>query len=329
MKIAILDDTFDTVRELSCFTMLAGHDVTVWNDHLQDTDVLAERLHDIEVLVLMRERTKIQAPLLDRLPKLRLISQRSTYPHIDVAACTRNGVILSSNMQTDTPSYAAAELTWALVLAAARDIPRQVDSLKSGAWQCGVGTTLRGKVYGVHGYGRIGAEVARYAKAFGMEVVVWARDATRERARADGWRTAESQDALYAECDVLSLQMRLVDATRHIVKASHLALMKPSAILVNTARAGLIEPGALLAALKSGRPGRAAVDVFEDEPVRDPSHPLLQMNNVIATPHIGYVSRDAYERQFTQIFEQILAYAAGSPVNVVNAEVLRTGRGVA
>ncbi len=323
MKIAILDDYFDTVRGLPCFAMLDGHDVTIWNDHLQDTDGLAERLRDTEVLVLNRERTKIQAPLLDRLKNLRLISQRSTYPHIDVAACTRNGVILSSNMRAEMPSYAAAELTWALVLAAARDIPQQMNSLKAGNWQCGVGTTLRGKVYGVHGYGRIGQEVARYAKAFGMDVVVWAREATRERARADGWRTAESQDAFYAECDVISLHMRLVDATRHIVRASHLALMKPTAILVNTARAPLIEPGALVAALRSGRPGKAAVDVFEDEPVRDPAHPLLQMDNVVATPHIGYVSREAYDRQFTEIFEQIVAYAAGRPINVINPEVLK------
>jgi len=302
--------------------MLDGHDVTVWNDHLQDTDGLAERLKDTEVLCLIRERTKIQAPLLDRLTNLRLISQRSVYPHIDVAACTRNGVILSSNQSADTPSYAAAELTWALVLAAARDIPLQVNSLKAGSWQCAVGTTLRGKVYGVHGYGRIGREVARYAKAFGMDVVIWAREATRERAREDGWRTAKSQDAFYAECDIVSLHMRLVEATRHIVKASHLALMKPTAILVNTARAPLVEPGALIAALRSGRPGKAAVDVFEEEPVRDTAHPLLQMENVIATPHIGYVSREAYERQFRQIFDQILAYAAGTPINVINPEVL-------
>ena len=323
MRIAILDDYFDTVRGLPCFAMLDGHDVTIWNDHLQDTDGLAERLRDTEVLCLIRERTEIRAPLLDRLKNLRLISQRSGYPHIDVAACTRNGIILSSNQQAETPSFAAAELTWALALAAARDIPRQVNSLKAGSWQCGVGTTLRGKVYGVHGYGRIGAEVARYAKAFGMDVVVWAREATRERARADGWRTAESQDAFYAECDVISLHMRLLDATRHIVKASHLALMKPTAILVNTARAPLIEPGALVAALKSGRPGKAAVDVFEDEPMRDPAHPLLQMDNVVATPHIGYVSTDAFERQFNQIFDQILAYAAGKPINVINPEVLK------
>jgi D-3-phosphoglycerate dehydrogenase len=322
MRIAILDDYFDTVRGLPCFAMLDGHDVTIWNDHLQDTDGLAERLRDTEVLCLIRERTEIRAPLLDRLKNLRLISQRSGYPHIDVAACTRNGIILSSNQEAETPSFAAAELTWALALAAARDIPRQVNSLKAGSWQCGVGTTLRGKVYGVHGYGRIGAEVARYAEAFGMDVVVWAREATCERARADGWRTAASQDAFYAECDVISLHMRLLDATRHIVKASHLALMKPTAILVNTARAPLIEAGALVAALKSGRPGKAAVDVFEDEPVRDPAHPLLQMDNVVATPHIGYVSTDAFERQFNQIFDQILAYAAGKPINVINPEVL-------
>ena len=323
MKIAILDDYFDTVRGLPCFGMLDGHDVTIWNDHLQDTDALAGRLRDTEVLCLIRERTQIQAPLLDRLTSLRLISQRSVYPHIDVAACTRNGVILSSNQSAETPSYAAAELTWALVLAAARDIPQQMNSLKAGSWQCGVGTTLRGKVYGIHGYGRIGAEVARYATAFGMDVVVWARAATRERARADGWRTAESQESLYAECDVVSLHMRLVDATRYVVKASHLALMKPTALLVNTARAPLIEPGALVAALKSGRPGKAAVDVFEEEPVRDPAHPLLQMSNVVATPHIGYVSREAYDRQFTEIFEQIVAYAAGSPINVINPDVLK------
>jgi D-3-phosphoglycerate dehydrogenase len=326
MKITILDDYFDTVRTLPCFARLAGHDVTVWNDHLQDADTLAERLKDTEVLVLIRERTKVHAALLDKLKNLRLISQRSVYPHIDVAACTRNGVLLCSDQRAETPSYAAAELTFGLALAAARDIPQQMNSLKAGHWQCGVGSTLRGKVYGVHGYGRIGQEVARYAKAFGMDVVVWAREATRDRARADGWRTAPSQDAFYAECDVISLHMRLVDATRHIVKASHLALMKPTAILVNTARAPLIEPGALVAALKAGRPGKAAVDVFEEEPVRDPAHPLLQMSNVVATPHIGYVSREAYERQFNEIFDQILAYEAGKPINMINPEVMGRGR---
>lgn len=323
MKIAILDDYFDTVRGLACFSKVAGHDVTIWNDHVQDTDALAERLKDIEVLALIRERTEIRAPLLDRLKALKLISQRSGYPHVDVEACTRHGVVLSSNQSAEIPSYAAAELTWALALASARDLPLQVASLKAGQWQCGVGTTLRGKVYGVHGYGRIGAEVARYAKAFGMEVLVWAREATRERARADGWKTARTQEEFYAACDVVSLHMRLVDATRHIVKASHLALMKPSAILINTARAPLIEPGALVAALRAGRPGKAAVDVFEDEPLRNPDHPLLQMNNVVATPHIGFVSTDAFERQFDQIFDQIIAYTAGEPINVINPDVLK------
>ena len=323
MRITILDDYFDTVRGLPCFGMLDGHDVTIWNDHLQDIDGLAERLRDTEVLVLIRERTKIQAPLLDRLKNLRLISQRSVYPHIDVTACARNKVLLCSDQRAEIPSYAAAELTWGLALAAARDIPRQFNSLKAGSWQCGVGTTLRGKVYGVHGYGRIGAQVAQYAKVFGMDVVVWAREATRERARQDGWRTAASQEAFYAECDVISLHMRLLEATRYIVKASHLALMKPSAILVNTARAQLIEPGALVAALQAGRPGQTAVDVFEDEPVRDTAHPLLRMDNVIATPHIGYVSKDAFERQFNEIFDQILAYAAGRPINVINPEVIQ------
>ena len=322
MKITILDDYFDTLRGLPCFGKLQGHDVTVWNDHLQETEALAERLKETEVLVLIRERTKIQGPLLDKLPNLRLISQRSVYPHVDVPACTRNGVILSSSQHAGSPSYAAAELTWGLALAAARDIPQQMASLQAGGWQCGVGSTLRGKIFGIHGYGRIGEEVARYATAFGMDVLIWAREASRKRAQADGWRTAESQEEFYAECDVVSLHMRLVDATRHIVKATHLAAMKPTAILVNTSRAPLIEPGALVTALQAGRPGKAAVDVFEEEPLRDTSHPLLNMPNVVATPHIGYVTRDEFELQFSEIFDQVLAYAEGAPINVINPEVL-------
>ncbi|MBX9739420.1 MAG: D-2-hydroxyacid dehydrogenase family protein [Beijerinckiaceae bacterium] len=322
MKITILDDYFDTLRGLPCFGKLQGHDVTVWNDHLQETEALAERLKETEVLVLIRERTKIQGPLLDKLPNLRLISQRSVYPHVDVPACTRNGVILSSSQHAGSPSYAAAELTWGLALAAARDIPQQMASLQAGGWQCGVGSTLRGKIFGIHGYGRIGEEVARYATAFGMDVLIWAREASRKRAQADGWRTAESQEEFYAECDVVSLHMRLVDATRHIVKATHLAAMKPTAILVNTSRAPLIEPGALVTALQAGRPGKAAVDVFEEEPLRDTSHPLLNMPNVVATPHIGYVTRDEFELQFSEIFDQVLAFAEGAPINVINPEVL-------
>ena len=322
MKITILDDYFGTLRTLPCFRKLAGHDVTVWNDHVQEVDALAERLKETEVLVLIRERTQIQAPLLERLGKLRLISQRSVYPHIDVPACTRHGVIVSSDQHPGTPSYAAAELTWALVLAAARRLPQQVAALRAGIWQTGVGDTLRGKCLGVYGYGRIGATVAGYARAFGMDVLVWAREASRERARADGYEVAPSKTDLLARSDVLTLHMRLVDATRGIVRAADLAAMKPTAIFINTSRAQLVEAGALVAALRAGRPGFAAVDVFEEEPLRDPTHPLLTMDNVICTPHIGYVTRDEYDLQFSDVFDQIVAYAAGAPINVINPELL-------
>jgi D-3-phosphoglycerate dehydrogenase / 2-oxoglutarate reductase len=326
MKVSILDDYFDTLRTLPCFAKLAGHDVTVWTDHVQDTGALAARLRACEALVLIRERTQVRAPLLERLPRLRLISQRSVYPHIDVDACTRLGIVVSSSQHPGTPSYATAELTWGLVLAAARRLPQQVASLRAGAWQAGVGTTLRGKTLGVFGYGRIGAVVAGYGRAFGMRVLVWAREASRARAAADGHEAATSQAALFAEGDVVSLHLRLVPATRGIVTAADLARMKPSALLVNTSRAPLIEPGALAAALRAGRPGLAAVDVYEEEPLRDPAHPLLGMDNVVCTPHIGYVTREEYEVQFGDVFDQITAYAAGAPINVVNPEVLPHAR---
>jgi D-3-phosphoglycerate dehydrogenase len=324
MKISILDDYHDTVRTLPCFEKLKGHDVTIWNDHVQDTDALAERLRDTEVLVLIRERTKIRAPLLERLPKLKLISQRSVYPHIDVDACTRLGIILSSSQHPGAPSHATAEMTWALVLAAMRQIPQQMASLKAGQWQMGVGSTLRGKTLGIYGYGRIGGVVAGYGRAFGMNLQVWARPATLAKAKADGYAIAASKDTFFADCDIISLHMRLVDATRHIVTAADLARMKPTALLVNTSRAPLIEPGALVEALRKGRPGMAAVDVYEDEPVVDKTHPLLNMPNVICTPHLGYVTREEYETQFIDIFDQILAYAAGKPINVINTEVLNS-----
>ena len=327
MKISILDDYHDTLRTLPCFAKLAGNDVTIWNDHVQTDETLAKRLHDTEVLVLIRERTKIRASLLERLPNLRLISQRSVYPHIDVDTCTRLGVIVSSSQHLGTPSYAAAEITWGLVLAAMRQIPQQMAALKAGKWQIGVGSTLRGKALGIYGYGRIGSVVAGYGKAFGMNVLVWARPSTLNQARADGYATARNKETFFEDCDVISLHMRLVDATRHIVTAADLARMKPTALLVNTSRAPLIEPGALANALRLGRPGLAAVDVYEDEPVLDPSHPLLNMENVVCTPHIGYVSREEYEVQFADIFDQIVAYAGGTPINVVNPEVLKGIRG--
>jgi D-3-phosphoglycerate dehydrogenase len=322
ITVSILDDYFDTLHTLPCFAKLAPFDVTVWNDHVEDVDVLTERLQDTEVLVLIRERTKIRAPLLARLPKLRLISQRSVYPHIDLDACTQNGVIVSSNLHADTPSYATAELTWALVLAAMRQIPAQVAALQRGVWQTGVGETLRGKTLGIYGYGRIGKVVAGYGRAFGMTVCVWARDTGRARARDDGYDVAQSKEAFFGECDVISLHMRLVEATRGIVTGSDLGCMKPTSLLVNTSRAGLIAPGALVDALRAGRPGMAAVDVFEQEPLTDPTHPLLVLPNVVCTPHIGYVTRDEYDLQFSDIFDQVVAYAAGAPIHVVNPEAL-------
>jgi D-3-phosphoglycerate dehydrogenase / 2-oxoglutarate reductase len=322
VQISILDDYFDTLRTLQCFGKLKGNDVTIWNDHVQDVEVLAERLRDTEALVLIRERTHIRAPLLERLPKLKLISQRSVYPHIDIDACTRLGIIVSSGQHADTPSYAAAELTWGLVLAAMRAIPQQMAALKAGRWQIGVGHTLRGKTLGIYGYGRIGAVVAGYGRAFGMKVLVWAREKALAQARADGYEAAGSKEAFFEQCDVLSLHIRLVEATRGIVTAADLARMKPTALLVNTSRAPLIEPNALVNALRAGRPGMAAVDVYEKEPLRDTSDPLLTMDNVVCTPHIGYVTRDEYELQFTDIFDQILAYAAGAPINVVNPEAV-------
>jgi D-3-phosphoglycerate dehydrogenase len=324
MKIAILDDYFDTLRTLRCFRRLDGHDVTIWNDHVDDVDLLADRLREVEALVLIRERTKVSAALLERLPQLRLISQRSVYPHIDIEACTRLGIVVSSELHAETPSYAAAELTWGLVLAAMRQIPQQMAALKSGTWQIGVGRTLRGLTLGIYGYGRIGETVAGYGKAFGMKVLVWARDESRQRAQADGYDAASSRDALFEQCDVVSLHVRLVDATRGIVTASDLARMKTTALLVNTSRAGVIETGALVSALERGRPGMAAVDVFDREPVLDARHPLLMMDRVVCTPHIGYVTREEYEIQFSDIFDQVLAYAAGSPINVVNPTVLHS-----
>jgi len=326
VRVAILDDYHDTLRTLDAFRKLAGHDVTIFNDHVQDVDRLAARLADVEALVLIRERTQIRAPLLDRLPKLRLISQRSVYPHIDIDACTRLGIVVSSNLHSDTPSYAAAELTWGLVLAAMRAIPQQMNALEAGKWQIGVGHTVRGKTLGIYGYGRIGAVVAGYGNAFGCNVLVWAREASRERARTDGYAIAESKEAFFAEADIVTLHMRLVTATRGIVTRDDLARMKPLALLVNTSRAGLIAPGALVDALQSGHPGMAAVDVFDTEPLTDVHDPLLALPNVVATPHIGYVTRDEYQVQFADIFDQIVAYAAGTPTNVVNPAVLEHAR---
>lgn len=322
MRITVLDDYADTVRTLDCFRKLDGHDVTVWTDHMPDEQVLAERLRDTEALVLIRERTKITGSLLERLPNLRLVSQRGVYPHIDVEACTRLGITLSSNMNPGSPSWATAELTWALVIAAARKLPGQIESLRSGRWQTGVGMTLRGKTFGVWSYGRIGAAVAGYAKAFGMTVVAFGNAESTARARTDGHDVASDRETFFAESDVVSLHIRLNEKTRGIVTAGDLARMKPTAILINTSRAPLIAPGALVSALRAGRPGTAAVDVYEQEPLTDPADPLLTLPNAICTPHIGYVTREDFEGQFSDIFDQIVAFVAGVPINVVNPQAV-------
>lgn len=320
MKVHILDDWFDTLRSLPCFAKLADHDVTVWTDHQPNPLLLAERIQDAEALVLFRERTKIGAELLERLPNLKLISQRSVYPHIDVAACTENNVLLASNMHSDTPSYAAAELTLALILASFRQIPAQTASLRAGDWQAGVGRSLRGRTLGLYGYGRIAGVVAGYAKALGINVQWWSSEAGRARAEADGETVAASREDFFATSDIVSVHVRLQPETRGIITAADLAAMQPRALFVNTSRSGLVAQGVLEAEIARGRI-HAAVDVFDSEPLTDTAHPLLTHRNVLATPHIGYVTEDEFDLQFSDIFDQINAYEAGEPIHMINPEV--------
>jgi D-3-phosphoglycerate dehydrogenase len=320
MKVHILDDWFETLRDLPCFAKLSGHDVTVWTDHELDHERLAARVKDAEALVLFRERTTIGADLLDRLPNLKLISQRSVYPHVDVPACTANNVLLSSNMHSDTPSYAAAEMTLALILASFRQIPQQAASIRAGDWQMGVGRTLRGRTLGLYGYGRIAQAVAGYARAIGMNVQWWASDEGRARSMADGQTIANSRADFFATSDVVSLHVRLKPATHGIITANDLAGMNPRSLLVNTSRSGLIETGALEAEIAKNRI-HAAVDVFDIEPLRDTSNVLLTHPNVLPTPHIGYVTEDEFDLQFSDIFDQINAYAKGTPIHMINPQV--------
>ena len=321
MKVHILDDWFNTLRGLPCFDLLAGHDVTVWTDHQPDEAILADRLQDADCVVLFRERTKVTPGLLERLPNLRLISQRGAYPHVDVAACTDQGVLLCSNKGADGANHAAAELTFALILAAMRQLPQQMASAKAGNWQMGVGRSLRGRRLGLYGYGRIGRVVADYARAFGMEVVWWSSEAGRAQAKADGETVPESRAAFFGTCDVVSLHLRLTSETRGSVTADDLGAMPPRSVLVNTSRAGLIAEGALLQALNAGHLGAAAVDVFDAEPLTDPNDPLLSHPKLIATPHIGFVTEDEFDKQFADIFEQVNAYAAGAPIHMINPSV--------
>jgi D-3-phosphoglycerate dehydrogenase len=317
MKVHILDDWFDTLRTLPCFKLLDGHDVTVWTDHEPDPAKLAARIQDAEALVLFRERTPIGADLLERAPNLQLVSQRSVYPHVDVEACTRHDVVLCSNMHAGTPSYAAAELTLGLILASYRQIPEQVASARAGQWQAGVGRTLRGRTLGLYGYGRIAQAVAGYAQAMGMKVQWWSSEEGRARAETAGETVAPSREAFFATSDVVSVHVRLKPTTRGIITGQDLAAMADRALFVNTSRAGLVEPGALEAEIPKGRI-YAAVDVFEEEPLRDANHPLLTSPCVIPTPHIGYVTEDEFDLQFTDIFDQVNAFAKGAPIHMIN-----------
>jgi D-3-phosphoglycerate dehydrogenase len=324
LNIAVLDDFLGVVPTLSAFTRLAGHRVTVFRDALTDIDALGRRLAPFDAIVLSRERTPVSAMLLDRLPNLRIISQTGRIPHIDVAACTRRDVLVCSG--STGPSYTTAELTWGLIIASMRFIPQEAQALREGRWQTRFGRGLRGLTLGVFGYGWIGALVAGYGRAFDMNVVVWGRAGTIERARDDGYRTADSQAAFFAEADIVTIHLRMLPETRAIVTAADLAAMKPDALFVNTSRAALVEEGALRAALDAGRPGFAALDVFDDEPVTGAADPLVSMSNVICSPHVGYVTRDRFETMFDAAFEQVLAFDRGSPVNVVNRELLERTR---
>ena len=321
MKIAILDDWFDTLRGLPCFQQLTGFDVTVFTDHETDNQKLAERLAPFDVLVLFRERTPISRELVEKLPNLKLISQRSVYPHIDIDACTEHGILVCSNMHAGAPSHAASEHTWALILAAMRDIPAQMASLQRGKWQIGVGKTLFGRTLGLYGYGRIAKQVASYADAFGMKTIWWSSEDGRARAMADGQVVAESREAFFASCDVISVHVRLKPTTVGLITADDLNQMRSDAVFVNTSRAGLIEKGALLAALNAGRPGKAAIDVFDAEPITRADDPLATHPNLVATPHIGFVTEDEFELQFADIFEQIVEWSKDAPIHMVNPEV--------
>lgn len=323
MKIAILDDWFDTLRKLPSFEKLNGHDVTVFNDHVEEIDVLAKRLTDMDVLVLFRERTQITASLLEKLPSLKLISQRSVYPHVDVNACTKNNVLLCSNMHAGSPSFATVEHVWALILASYRQIPQQAASLKNSNWQMGVGRTLQGRTLGLYGYGRIAKGVEHIAQAFGMNVIWWGSQSGQQRLKNDGKNIASSRANFFASPDIISIHVRMKPQTKSIITVEDFSNMRSDALFINTSRAGLIEPDALLTALNNGHPGSAAIDVFDKEPITWKDDPLAAHPDVLATPHIGFVTEDEYEVQFNDIYDQILAYAGGSPINMINSEVYK------
>ncbi|RBA24578.1 D-2-hydroxyacid dehydrogenase family protein [Herminiimonas fonticola] len=325
MKIAILDDYQDCVRQLDCFSLLQGHEVKTFTNGARGVGQLAIRLADFDALVLIRERTVLSRPLLEKLPKLKLISQTGKVSgHIDLSAAAARNITIVEGVGDPT---APAELTWALIMAAMRKLPQYVNNLKDGLWQIAstsparntLGTVLKGRTLGIFGYGRIGRMVAAYGKAFGMNVLVWGRDASRAAAVQDGYQAAASKEEFFSKADVLSLHLRLNDVTRGIVTADDLARMKSSALFVNISRAELVATDALQAALEQGCPGFAALDVYENEPLA-PASPLLKMENVLASPHLGYVEKDSYELYFRSAFQNIVDFANGTPKNVLQAK---------
>jgi D-3-phosphoglycerate dehydrogenase / 2-oxoglutarate reductase len=321
MKIAVIDDYQDAFRKLDCYAKLKDHDVAVYHDTEKDPSRLAERLKAADAVILTQQRSPFSRSLAERLPKLKLISQTGRNAnHIDVVACTEQGIVVSAG-GAGNPSP-TAELTWGLILSALRRIPQEVQRMKEGKWQGSVGMGVEGKTLGVYAYGRIGSIVAKVGRAFGMRVVCWGREGSTARAREAGFEVAASREAFFEGADVISIHLPLNKETRGIIKADDLARMKPTALIVNTSRAPIIAEGALADALKRGRPGRAAVDVYEEEPVLGGNYPLLSMDNAICTPHLGYVERATYESYFGTAIEQILAFAAGKPINVVNPEAL-------
>jgi len=320
MRIGIPDDYADVVRTLPSFAKMSGHAVSIWTDAVPDIDGLVERFKDVEALVLLRERTPISAALVARLPGLRLITISGPYPNIDVPACTAHDVAVCASL--NRASMATPELTWGLIMAAMRHIPGEVARLKGGAWQHKIGRVLHGRRLGIFGFGRIGKVVAGYGRAFGMEVLVWSRERGREQARAQGFSVADGPEELFGQADVLSIHLRLTPETRACITRADLARMQPGSLFVNTSRAELIEAGALVAALRAGRPGSAAVDVFEHEPVLGARDPLLELPNALCTPHLGFVALDQLDDYFSDQFDRVLAFEAGRPIDVINAEVL-------
>ncbi len=335
MNIVILDDYQDAVRKLPCATKLEPYPAKVFTNNVKGVGQLSVRLRDADILVLIRERTQVTRQLVEKLPKLKLIAQTgSVGKHIDVQACTEHGVAVAEGVGSP---IAPAELTWALIMAAMRRIPQYVANLKHGAWQqsglkaasmppnFGLGMVLQGKTLGIWGYGKIGRLVAGYGRAFGMRVMVWGSEATRQRAADDGYDTAASKEAFFSGSDVLSLHLRLAESNIGCVTLEDLSQMKPTALLVNTSRAELIQPDALVGALNRGRPGMAAVDVFESEPILQ-GHALLRLENCICTPHIGFVEQDSYEKYFSAAFDNVVNFIKGTPTNIVNPGALHVRR---